>query len=249
MRIKVMSFNLRVKTDADGINNFENRKGRVLKVIEQELPDLIGFQEATDSMRAWLREVLSDSYIVLGCGRRADYRGETPCLAYKKDVFELVAFDTFWLSDTPDVPGSRYLNLDQSSCPRVTFCATLSPAGRESCIRFINTHLDHSGAQARVYGMRQIVDRIGEGTFILTGDMNATPDSECIALMSGLEGVTDLTANIPTTFHDYGRRKDHRKIDYIFTNATPGEAYAIEDGPIDGVYISDHYPVVAYVEI
>jgi endonuclease/exonuclease/phosphatase family metal-dependent hydrolase len=249
MRIKVMSFNLRVKVEADGINNFENRKGRVLEVIKRELPDLIGFQEATNSMRAWLREVLSDNYIVLGCGRNSDYRGETPCLAYRKDIFELVSLDSFWLSDTPEVPGSRYQSLDQSSCPRVTFCATLSPEGREDCIRFINTHLDHSGAQARVHGMKQILDKLGDGTFVLTGDMNATPDSECIAIINAVEGVTDLTAHIPTTFHNFGRLSTDFKIDYIFTNATPVDAYAIEDGPIDGVYISDHYPVVANIDI
>ena len=41
------------------------------------------------------------------------------------------------------------------------------------------------------------------------------------------------------------------KIDYIFTNlpADADRAYSVEDRHKDGIYISDHYPIVAFVEI
>ena len=41
------------------------------------------------------------------------------------------------------------------------------------------------------------------------------------------------------------------KIDYIFTDLTADktESYRVEDAPVDGVYISDHFPVVAFVEV
>lgn len=249
MKLKVMSFNLRVRAKGDGINIFDNRRDRILETIKTEDPDLIGFQEATDVMKVWLNEVLCDTYVILGCGRGPEYRGETPCLAYKRELFELVSFNTFWLSDTPDVPGSRFEELDQSPFPRVTFEAKLSPVDYEGCISFVNTHLDHKGELARVAAMKMISERIGEGKFILTGDMNAFPDSECIALMKSVPGVCEVTENIPTTFHKYGEITYDYKIDYIFTNATPISSYAIEDSSVDGVYISDHYPVVAEIEI
>ena len=50
-QIKVMSFNLRMDTEHDGINRFRNRIGRIMEVIHTENPDVIGFQEVTDYMR------------------------------------------------------------------------------------------------------------------------------------------------------------------------------------------------------
>ena len=93
-KLKVMSFNLRVEAPAhDGINDLPNRKGRILDAISTEAPDLIGFQEARDGTRAWLRDTLSD-YVVVGCGRYAEYRGESAPLAFRKDKFEMVSMVT-----------------------------------------------------------------------------------------------------------------------------------------------------------
>ena len=250
MKLKVMTFNLRLATDTDGINNFFNRTDRVLETIDNELPDLIGFQEATDEMREFMRSAIGDTYVLLGCGRKANYRGEGVCIAYKRELFELVSLDTFWLSDTPRIAGSRYTSLDQSHCPRTAVVATLSPKDSEETFTFVNTHLDHKGAEARLAGMKQVmaeIQRIG-GKFMLTGDMNASPTSEAILAATSFDGVTDCTANIETTFHNYGCRSKC-KIDYIFTNGETLDAYAVADEPVNGVYISDHYPVCAIIEI
>ena len=250
MKLKVMTFNLRFRNEADGINIFDNRLPRVIEAIKTQAPDIVGFQEATDVMRAALRQSL-DGYVLIGCGRKQNYRGEGLCIAYRKDAFELIDYTTFWLSDTPNAPGSRYENSDQSTCPRITMAAKLSPDGYDGCITFINTHLDHKGAAARLKGMKQIAGYMEsvEGIYVLTGDMNALPDSPCIAVANSVKGARDLTADIKTTFHDFGRYKGDCKIDYIFTNAAPVCAYAVEDNPKDGVWISDHYPVCAEIEI
>ena len=108
--LKVMTFNLRVDSPCDGINQFFSRTPRILKAIRDEAPDLIGFQEARDGTRAWLRDNLTD-YVVVGCGRYADYRGESAPLAFRKDKFEMVSMETFWLSSTPKVPASSFLFL------------------------------------------------------------------------------------------------------------------------------------------
>ncbi len=251
MKLKVMTFNLRYRTENDGVNFFDNRAPRVIETIKKEAPDLIGFQEATDFQRDFLRRELSDSYIVLGCGRGSNYRGEAPCLAYRRDMFELVKYDTFWLSDTPHIAGSRYESLDQSGCPRYTAYAVLSPDGYEGSIAFFNTHLDHKGEQARIAGMKQTAEAIKAlgGKFVLTGDMNDFPDSKCIAVAKEIEGAVDAAESVTHTFHNFGKIKDNYKIDYIFTNTQVLGAYAVEDIPTDGVYISDHYPVCAYIDL
>ena len=71
--IKVMSFNLRMDTEYDGINRLRNRIDRVMEVINAEDPDIIGFQEVTDYMRGVMRENLK-GYTVVGCGRNKNLK-------------------------------------------------------------------------------------------------------------------------------------------------------------------------------
>ncbi|MBQ9080391.1 MAG: endonuclease/exonuclease/phosphatase family protein [Clostridia bacterium] len=253
MKIKVFTFNLRVNASVDGINAFPNRKGRILDTIRTYSPDLIGFQEANDDMREWLRAELSD-YVVVGCGRNEDYRGESVVLAYKKDAFEALWTECFWLSATPYVPGSTY-GLDQSSCPRVTTVACLKHRDAAEPIVFCNTHLDHKGKTARLLGAVQLMQYLSEKPyrFVLTGDFNALPDTPEIQAITSLPGldVTDATHKLGGTFHAFGKREVKTKIDYIFTNlpCDVSDSFIVPDEGIDGIYISDHHPVCATVTI
>ena len=253
MKIKVFTFNLRINVPADGKNAFENRKGRILDTIKTYAPELIGFQEANDEMRQWLRDALVD-YVVVGCGRKADMSGESAALAYKKDTFEALWSENFWLSATPVVPGSRY-GLDQSVCPRLMTAVCLMHKEGTTPFVFCNTHLDHKGKTARLLGSAQIMQYLSQKPykFVLTGDFNALPDTpeiEVITSQAAL-GVIDATRELGGTFHDFGRRGEKIKIDYIFTNlpCDIADSFIIPDEGLDGVYISDHHPVCALLEV
>ena len=250
MKIKVMTFNLRTDVVKDGINYFPNRVGRILETIRQEVPDLIGFQEAREMARKALRESLSEDYVVLGCGRKERYSDEGCVIAFRKDAFELINYETRLLSTHPTVPASRFEGTDQSVCPRMYLHAELQPIGEENPIHFFDTHLDHRGETAKVLGMSQILQHISacEGEFVLVGDMNSYPDSQAIALALAFPGMKEATESLECTFHDFGKRPDAGKIDYIFTNATPTTCYRVEDEGIDGVYITDHYVICADIE-
>ena len=89
--IKVFTFNIRVNVDK-GANDFELRKHRIAELINNEMPDIVGFQEATGSMRAELAKML-DGYYVLGCGRNKNYGGESAAVAYRTDKFELISLE------------------------------------------------------------------------------------------------------------------------------------------------------------
>ena len=252
MKVKVMTFNLRCPAEADGINYFPNREKNILKVIQDEAPDLIGFQEAADYSRQFLKENISDRYVVLGCGRHADYTGEACCIAFNRDRFDLIDYKTRFLSGTPCVPGTRYAGSDQSGCPRLYSHALLS-VGEGKVLNFYNTHLDHKGEIARLLGMTQIVQDISEcdAPFVLTGDMNAYPDERTVTVPFSMKhkDVREATAEITHTFHNFGKKKTECKIDYIYTDAPFSDVYAVEDKAEDGVYISDHYPICATLEI
>ncbi len=245
--LKIMTFNLRVDNTGDGINSFTNRFDRVIETILKESPDIIGFQEVTDGMRARLRGSIP-GYTVQGCGREKSCHGESMLIAYRTDEVELISLENVWLSYTPHIPGSTFGG-DQSPCPRMFTAACLKHDRVVEPFLFINTHLDHWGPTARLLGASQLAQYISahKGKTILTGDFNATPDAPEIRLLSGL--LTDATKGLGGTFHNFGRLAydETVKIDYIFTNAAVGGAWAVEDIPVAGQYYSDHNAVVAYV--
>lgn len=253
VKLKICTFNLRTPSEKDGINYFPNRKGMILDCINKEAPDVIGFQEAPDSTRDWLLDALTD-YTVIGCGRKADLSGEATLVAYKKHDFQALSMENFWLSLAPSVPGSRY-GADQSKYPRIATAVVLKHKEAEKPFLFVNTHLDHKGSAARTYGAIQILQYIDSKKlpFVLTGDLNAKHEDPEIKVLTDCAylNVTDLTRNLEGTFHDYGRRVPNSKIDYILTNmqGDPAEAYVVKDVTPEGVYISDHYPVFAYVNV
>lgn len=257
--LKVCTFNLRVIAEVDGNNIFHNRKGRILDTIKENAPDLIGFQEAASVMKKWLGDELAPlGYTVVGCGRSADYRGESTCIAFKRDDFELIALETRWLSATPLVPGSRYA-ADQSGCPRVYTAATLKHKDSDEIFIFLNTHLDHKGSEARKLGALDVVRYLSERKLpcIITGDMNAHPGTPEIEAFTAYaingKPVIDATASLGGTFHGFGRYSPEKapKIDYIFTDlpCNISKSYVVTDTPADGLYISDHNPVCAFVEL
>ena len=251
--LKVMTFNLRTDSEIDGINRFFNRGDRVLEAIRRENPDLIGFQEAAGPMRQFLYENLSD-YTVLGCGSNAQFQREGNPIAFKPEKLELLGFETAWLSDSPNVPGSNFGG-DQSKYPRYYHLARLHVLGEQDVtVVYINTHTDHLGQNAREKASRlllEVMKKERRNPLILSGDLNALPtDSEIQLLLSDESlGLSDATANLPGTFHNYGRRIPTYKCDYIFSTLSCLESHIVEDIPVNGVYISDHYPVVATLKI
>jgi len=255
--MKIVTFNLRCDVDVDGANRFRNRKGLILEKIDTERPDVIGFQEMTPSMRDFLIKHLPD-YMFLGRSRSADFTGEHTDIAYRRDLYDVVGLDFFWLSPTPYVPGSRYE--EQSLCPRITTCAMLRRISDNKIFRVINTHLDHIGEPARVLGMKQIMAYIDEQNkkfdlpFFFMGDLNALPDSECIMYCKNSKApeTFELTESITdVTFHDYGKVTENYKIDYIFCDKeTAKNKFTVtrwEDCSY-GLWLSDHYPILCEIE-
>ena len=249
--IKVMSFNIRCRVSKDGNNCQDFRKEKLLRMIRDEKPDLIGFQEVQDPSFAWLQEELPE-YCILGHGRDAGYRGEFPPVAYRKDKFSLHAFREKWLSLQEDSPQSRLEGLDQSNCPRVYCCAELVHKDCDTPFAFYNIHTDHQGVTARTVECALLYRDIGQCglPYVLTGDFNACPEEDCIRMILAT-GAKDLSKNLGGTFHGFGRLEVPSKIDYVFTDLEEGDtpAYAVADDDACGCYYSDHNAVCAFVNL
>ena len=115
--MKFVTFNIRCDYSQDGDNNFCFRKPLILEKIGQERPDIICFQEVLPHVAVWLKEELAE-YYVIGCGRSEALEDEQVTIAYRKDSINLIQMDTYWLSETPGLPATRYP--DQSIFPRVS---------------------------------------------------------------------------------------------------------------------------------
>lgn len=253
LAIQAVTFNIRYDCGRDGCNNFSFRKGHILQTIRDRQPDVIGFQEVLPHVMTWLQDHL-EQYHVVGCGRGAHYDDEHMAIAYRKDRFDLFALDTFWLSPTPFVPGSRYEN--QSDNPRICTCATLKDRNFPQPFRVYVTHLDDQGASARCQGISQVLARMKEDRerlsmpIILMGDFNAHPDEEELRLVGACPFLRDVTSRFPYTFHGFGDESAFEKIDYIFVSSewAPGKVSLWKDC-WDGVYLSDHYPISAQLTL
>lgn len=249
--MRIVTFNIRLDNGQDGINNFCNRKAFILEKLKRECPDIICFQEVLPHVAIWLKEELTEYYIV-GCGRDEKLRDEQVAIAYRKDRMNLMRMETYWLSTTPYVPASRYP--DQSICPRVCTEVVMEDMETGLVFRIANTHLDHEGPKARIQGLAQILKHIEQASFfphipvIITGDMNAEPDSEEMAVLKNYPSYTNTTEDIGITYHGYYKTQNTCQIDYIIiSEGLTCEKIEKWTDEKNGLYLSDHYPICATV--
>lgn len=257
--IKIVTFNLRSVWNGreDGQNSFIHRAGIIWEKIKKESPDVISFQEGVPESISILKDMLSD-YLILGHGRNKDYDGEGVYTAIKKEKFELLSYETFWLSPTPHIAGSRFEN--QSFCPRTCVVTLVRCKQSGTLLRIFNLHLDHESEQARLNGIKCAIERIyadskkEDAHIVLLGDFNEEPQCSSVEYCKNFDKVklSDLTDDLGGTFHDFGRRQDKLKIDYIFASEKLEECVKSVETWKDehnGIYLSDHYPVSVTFDI
>ncbi len=254
MEIKIVSFNIRGDWENDGVNSFIHRFGGMIEKILTENPDVIGFQEVTDPIIAFMKRALPE-YEFVGQGRYKDYKGEGLYTAIKKDTFDVIGFETFWMSETPYIPESRYKN--QSDCPRICVAARIMHKTTGEQMRALNIHLDHISDEARILGMDCVLGYLNDVNakinlpYVILGDFNAKPDSKTIENCDNFDGMTRTTKDVTNTFHNFGRG-DEMTIDYIYMSNGLAQRVTKTGKWTDrknGIYLSDHYPIFADVKL
>ena len=172
--LTVMTYNIRCaggdRNSED--NNWRARRDDLANQVKRLNPDVVGFQEVQPKQLDWLKSRLPE-YDFVGRGRNANGGGEASPVAFRRERFKSVAKGTFWLSETPDVPGS--IGWDAAH-PRVCTYAILVDRKTGKKFSFANTHTDHIGAAARENGMLLVLKRMkvfGKGApVVFVGDHN-----------------------------------------------------------------------------
>ena len=105
--LNVMSFNIRYGTANDGPDRWELRREQLFQLLRDQLPDVIGLQEALhfqiDEIVAALPE-----YRMVGVGRSdGGQGGEYAAILYRATRLSVRQTSTFWFSDTPEIVKSN----------------------------------------------------------------------------------------------------------------------------------------------
>jgi len=260
--IKVMTMNVRYDNPADSINAWPKRAAQVCSFLLKESPDIIGMQEVSWNQYQVLDSVLKD-YSSVGVGRDDGARGgELNPVFFRKDKFDMVRTLTFWLSDTPEIPGSKGWG---ASLPRIVTWMELVNKDSHKHFFYFNTHFAHDSDSARIMSSRillEMVGKIAEGfPFIITGDFNMPPASPGYAILTGpdesvplLKDSYNISGKRPLgpsyTFNGFSDKPGKGRIDYIFVKS--GMKVLDHSTFIKkekGVFISDHWPVEARISI
>jgi endonuclease/exonuclease/phosphatase family metal-dependent hydrolase len=256
-----MSFNVRYGVADDGHNSWEHRKELVARTVRDFDPDLLGTQETWPFQAEYLVEQLPGREYV-GWPRQPGNAddGEECGILFRTARFEKLDEGQLWLSETPDVPGSKSWD---SSLPRVVTWVKLRDRTRpEGVLWFLNTHFDHRGAEARHQSarlLRRHLEGLGPGApWIVTGDFNcpegSPPYLELAGEGAGVAVIDSYRAAHPRrqddegTFSAFTGRRSGGRIDWILH--APGFetlSAAIDRTEDEGRFPSDHYPVTAVV--
>ncbi len=256
--IKVMTYNIRCGycEDSSSVNNWSNRKYLVAYVVKSHNPDLIGLQEAEMFQVKDLIEML-DEYDWYGVSREdGKEKGESNSIFFRKNKFTVEKLKTLWLSETPELISKGW----DAAYNRTVTIVKLKSKSTLNEFYFLNTHFDHIGETARTESSKLLVNEISKYSanypVVLTGDFNYTSNSDGYKIITSKlsdSKIISKTESIGGNITFNGFVKDiqpNNKIDFIFVN----EKVEVLDHKIDtttynGLYPSDHYPVISEIII
>ncbi len=260
--LNVMSFNIRYNTSRDSLDAWPNRKDFVASQILFHEAHIVGLQEALYEQNQDLLQRLPQ-YKIEGAGRDdGKEKGEFSAILYDTTRLQVLQSKTFWLSETPDVPGSK--GWDAQITRIVTWIKFRDRLTKKTFYAF-NTHFDHIGQQARKESAKFLLQQIkviaGDTPAVITGDFNAKPSDEPIQVIMDKNNPHRLTDSKeisqtphygPTgTFNGFGRsERDDEPIDFIFLK---GKWKVLKHATISqtwkGHFASDHFAVFAVLKL
>ena len=255
--LRVMSFNLRYKGGDKAPHDWASRLPLAVEQIELERPDLIGTQEGLLSQLVDLEREL-EGYRWVGQGREGGSHGEFMAIFYAAERLELLEYDHYWLSDTPDVVGSKTWG---NGVVRMTTWARFRERESGEQLILVNTHFDHQVEEARVKSAELMAERdkrFGRRRVVMTGDFNCASGTSAAWKALVNDGpyqdswfsAAERGESIDT-FHGWKPpRSGDRRIDWILHR---GALEAISSKVCtygrDERWPSDHFPVLSELRL
>ena len=256
--LKVMTFNIRYDNPSDGDNAWPVRRQYVAGIIKKNNVDFLGIQEGLKNQIDYLAKELSD-FSWIGIGRDdGKEAGEYSAIFYKKDKYDKLESNTFWLSQTPGKPGLGW----DAVCNRIVTWGKFKDKAAGIIFYIFNTHFDHMGKLARKNSallIKRTIDSLCSGEpVIITGDFNSSVDSEPYRIITSPEGSSknlfQNSENISSakhegpegTFTGFDMTKEPTgPIDFVFVSkGIKVNSHKTISAKFNNHYPSDHFPVL-----
>jgi endonuclease/exonuclease/phosphatase family metal-dependent hydrolase len=256
--LAVMTYNLRYASP-NPPNAWPQRRPVMRELIQQVAPDVMGTQEGLYEQIKDLAADLPD-YEWIGTGRDGGSRGEFMAVFFRKARLEPLAFDHFWLSDTPAVIGSTTWG---NSNRRMVTWVKFRDRGTGGEFFLFNTHFDHQIQPAREKSAELVRQRVTaldtKLPVLLIGDFNAAAGSnKAYEILTGDKFFTDAWTLAGerrgegiNTFNGFQpAERNGVRIDWILARGevTVAKAETVTYSP-NSQFPSDHFPVVARLRL
>jgi len=256
--LNVMTFNIRYNTKNDSLNAWPYRKDNAASQVGFHNIHILGVQEALHDQVMDLSQSLT-KYKYAGVGRDdGKTKGEYSAIFYDTTRLKLIESSTFWLSLTPEVPGSKGWD---ANITRIVTWAKFRDVSNKKTFFVFNTHFDHIGQEARRKSAKLLKQKVkaiaGISPVIITGDFNAHPSDEPIKILvdaNDQDKFIDTKAVSRTphygplgTFNGFAaKERDNEPIDFVFIK---GKWKVLQHATLSqtwgGRFSSDHFPVFA----
>ena len=256
--LNIMTYNIRLDVEADGINKWANRAPFFTAQIKFYEPDILGMQETVPGQVNYLDSALAN-YKHIGTGREGPHKGESSPIFYNSKRFKPEQENTFWLSETPAQISKGW----DAAYLRVCTYALFTDTKTKQQFWVFNTHLDNNGKLAREKSVELILKKMDSVNtkklpIIFTGDFNAGPESEVVMNVKKIMAdARDISVEKPFgpkgSFNNFEFDKPVTLlIDYIFVSKSVNitvNKYAVLSDSYDLKYPSDHLPVFAQINL
>lgn len=206
---------------------------------------LVCLQEVLHKQLGDILSGLGKDWTYVGRGRdRKPKNGEYAPILFRESVWEVVSWQTKWLSPTPDKPSKGW----GANLPRIVTIALLRYRTTQDTINVLCTHFDHQSKYSRDQSgelLRAIIKDLN-GPVILAGDFNGTESEEWYHILSKtLNDAAKLSA-IPSdaigTYVGFSNNSN-KVIDYIWTNMNV-DTFTLASNKVRGEPFSDHRPLI-----
>jgi endonuclease/exonuclease/phosphatase family metal-dependent hydrolase len=256
-KIAIGTFNIRFDNPRDTGNLWVDRAPIVSNLIRFHDFDVLGIQEGLKNQVDDIATALPE-YALYGKGRDdGQDAGEHSAIFYKKDRFTLLKSGDFWLSETPDKPGKGW---DATCCNRICSWVYLEDKKTKKRFYTFNVHFDHQGVVARRESGKLMLAKIkeiaGQAPVLFTGDLNGGRDSEWYRTLATSDLLTDVFTKVKfpyannSSMNGFRTPRGRTVIDHIFmTKQFTASRWGILTDSYFGKYPSDHFPVLAVVEL
>ncbi|MBE6414867.1 MAG: endonuclease/exonuclease/phosphatase family protein [Verrucomicrobiaceae bacterium] len=262
------------KTVLDGSQTWEKRAPLIQAFLEFNDVDICGTQELKKTQVEYFNK-MSDEFSYFGIPTEPEkydtlHSSANNIIIYRKARLELLKSGAFWLSETPEKAMKGFGAAYPRNCNWGLFKDKKS--GKE--FYFFSTHIHHIGDETKAKSAELIIKKIreiaGDKPFFLVGDFNMAeehygmkPIWDCDFMVDARKvcktklygpnftnnyGYTGLsTVSYPTSIRD---NVPMQWIDWVFVSKSVDVfKCGVMSECINGIWLSDHFPVLLKVSI